>query len=307
MNDQHATRREREKEKRRYRKVHIRMWSDEKFKLLSKAQPNAQTLWCYLLTGPHTTIVPGLFQAGEAQLAERLGWHITAFRRCFTEIAEQGMAVAEWSAHLVWLPNGLEYGEPDNPNVAKGWGYALDELPECHLRTVAVKAIREFLKPLAKGLLAAFDDGLRKGSEKGSDKVSGNQEKEQEQDQEKELGERAALLVERYAALYLKHRNGARYLVRPSMDFQHALKLCRTWDDDARLDAIATIFLTCDNAFAKSGSRTLGQFAALASWCDDQLQAKTAPTQRPRGCRHEPACVDEAAHTKRDLAERRAS
>jgi hypothetical protein len=35
--------------------------------------------------------------------------------------------------------------------------------------------------------------------------------------------------------------------------------------------------------------------------------AKEARTSagRPRGCKHEPACADEAAHTKRDLADRR--
>jgi hypothetical protein len=269
-------RREREREKRRYRKVHIRMWNDEKFKLLSRAQPNAQTLWCYLLTGPHTTIVPGLFQAGEAQLAERLEWHLTAFRRCFAEIADQGMAVAEWSAHLVWLPNGLEYGEPDNPNVAKGWGFSLDELPECHLRSVAINAIRAFLRPLEKGLLAAFEDGLRKGS--GNGRVKQEQEQEQEQEKEQNVSARASRFVERYAEIYPLHRSGARYLVRPSLDFQHAIKLCRTWDDDARLEAIAVEFLTCDNAFAKSGSRTIGQFAALASWCDDQLTQKQRNT-----------------------------
>lgn len=299
--------REREREKRRYRKVHVKVWSDEKFRALSPPAPNAQTLWIYLLTGPHTTILPGLFQAGEAQLAERLGWNLNAFRRCFREILDQGMAIAEWSSHLVWLPHGLEYGEPDNPNQAKGWALALDELPECQLRTMATSAIRSFLEPLGKGLLPAFENGLRNGSRKGS----GNQEQEQDQEQERDparaLAERAARFIERYAALYPTHRNGARYLVRPSLDFQYALKLCENWDDDARLDAIAVEFLTCDNEFAKQGSRTLGQLVALASWCDDQVASKRAPSvgARPRGCRHTPTCPDEVAHTQKYLAEMR--
>lgn len=304
---QEPTVRERDREKRRYRKVHVRMWNDEKFKALSCASPNGQTLWIYLLTGPHTTILPGLFQAGELQLAERLGWHINAFRRCFAEIADQGMAVAEWPAHLVWLPNGLEYGEPDNPNQAKGWGLALDELPECNLRTVDIQAIRRFLQPLGKGLLAAFENGLANGSRNPS--VNQDQEQEQETDQEKKtrsISERAAAFIERYAAMYPKHRGGARYVVKPALDFENAKRLCTTWEDDARLDQIAAEFLTCDHAFAKSGSRTIGQFAVLASWCEDQIiQRRTIAPTRPKGCRHEPPCADDATHTMRFLAEQK--
>lgn len=87
---------------------------------------------------------------------------------------------------------------------------------------------------------------------------------------EQALADRAARFLERYPALYAKHRRGARYLVRPARDFTVALDLCRTWDD-TRLDQLATIFLTTDHEFATNGSRTLGQFAALASWCDDRL------------------------------------
>lgn len=284
------------------------MWNDEKFKLLSRAQPNAQTLWLFLLTGPHTTIVPGLFQAGEAQLAERLEWHLTAFRRCFAEIVDQGMVIADWPSHLVWLPNGLEYGRPDNQNQTKGWAYALDELPECHLKTVAVRAIKEFLKPLSKPLLEAFEKGLENGSGNGSSngRVNQEQETEQEQEKEKDTDARAAAFVHRYAELYPKHRNGARYVVRPSIDFANAQKLCRTWDDDARLDAIAVEFLTCDNAFAKSGSRTIGQLVALASWCDSQIASRTA-AKPPKDCRHDPRCADEFEHSRRAQADIRSA
>lgn len=85
-----------------------------------------------------------------------------------------------------------------------------------------------------------------------------------------DVTERAGRFIERYEDLYKKHRN-AQYLVRPHKDYQTAVELCRTWTDDARLDRIAAIFLTTDNDFAVKGSRTIPQFAALASWCDSQL------------------------------------
>lgn len=85
-----------------------------------------------------------------------------------------------------------------------------------------------------------------------------------------ELAERAARFLERYQALYVKHRRGAHYLVRPHLDFPKAKELCAVWGDE-RLDQLAVVFLTTDHKFAEEGSRTIGQFAALASWCDGRL------------------------------------
>lgn len=86
-----------------------------------------------------------------------------------------------------------------------------------------------------------------------------------------ELGERAGRFVnEVYPALYAKYRRGARYVSKPALDFQEAMELCRVWDD-ARLEKIAIVFLTTDHQFAESGSRTMAQLRALASWCDGKI------------------------------------
>jgi hypothetical protein len=71
--------------------------------------------------------------------------------------------------------------------------------------------------------------------------------------------------------MYPQHRKGARYIVRDHRDYPVAVSLCKTWADDARLDKLAAIFLTTDHKFAEEGSRTIPQFAALASWCDGKL------------------------------------
>lgn len=83
---------------------------------------------------------------------------------------------------------------------------------------------------------------------------------------------RAAAFLERYQALYTQFRNGASYHLRPALDYVKALELCTTWTDDAWLDDMAEIFLRTDHQFAASGSRTVGQFLALASWCDSRLR-----------------------------------
>lgn len=86
------------------------------------------------------------------------------------------------------------------------------------------------------------------------------------------IAERAGRFVELYQdTLYPKHRNGARYHKRrPVLDFAEAEALCRTWDD-ARLEKLATMFLTTNHAFAASGTRSIAQFAALASLMDSLL------------------------------------
>lgn len=77
-------------------------------------------------------------------------------------------------------------------------------------------------------------------------------------------------VTETYPTLYQKLRRGAKYISKPALDFDEAAQLCAIWDD-ARLEKLATVFLTTDHAFAESGSRTMAQFRSLASWCDSQL------------------------------------
>ncbi len=90
-----------------------------------------------------------------------------------------------------------------------------------------------------------------------------------------ELAARAGDFCERYAELYFKHRRGARYLPRPTLDYTKACELCQVWDND-RLERLAVVFLKCEEPFAMSGSRTIGQFAAMASWADDRLREAEA-------------------------------
>lgn len=89
------------------------------------------------------------------------------------------------------------------------------------------------------------------------------------------IAERAGRFCNRYAELYPLHRHGARYLPKPALDWPKACELCAIWDD-ARLDLLATVFLKCEEPFAAGGSRTIGQFAAMASWADGRLAEEEA-------------------------------
>ena len=165
-------------EKRRYRKVLCRMYADEKFDALSKPQPNGQTLWIYLITGPHTTSVPGLFQAGEAQLSEALQWSLRGFRASWAEIERLEMARADWKARVVWLPKAITHNVPESPNVIRGWRHALDEIPACALKREAVQSMATFAKGLGEAFTKAFGELQAHPFP--------NQEQEQEQEPEQE-------------------------------------------------------------------------------------------------------------------------
>ena len=175
----------------RYRKIEVRTWSDEKFRALSPVQPSGQGLWFFLLTGPHTGPIPGLFRAGRAAMAEELGWPLEAFDEAFREVSEQGMAKADFVARLVWLPNAIKHNKPESPNVVKSWSTEFDLLPECPLKLEALEALKTFICALGPGFSGAFLGAFEphgKSSPKASVKPSGktmpNQEQEQEQEQE---------------------------------------------------------------------------------------------------------------------------
>jgi uncharacterized protein YdaU (DUF1376 family) len=85
------------------------------------------------------------------------------------------------------------------------------------------------------------------------------------------FGDRVRTFLEGYAVLYSLHRNGAHYHGRPAVDYQHACDLCTTWPDVERLLKLAAVFLTSDDEWISKGNRSVPQFSARASWCEDRL------------------------------------
>jgi hypothetical protein len=180
----------------RYRKIFVKMWADKKFRGLSAPGPNGQTLWIFLLTGPLTSRIPGLFSAGEAGFAEIIGWPLEGFQKAFKEISQKGMAKVDWEARLIWIPKAIFYNQPENPNVIKGWKDTWDEMPECNLKLQVFQEIDSFMKRLGEVFVKAFHEvcvnplpnpfGNPSGNPFGNPSRNPlpNQEQEQEQEQE---------------------------------------------------------------------------------------------------------------------------
>ena len=157
----------------RYRKVETRIWSDEKFRNFSD---DAQLLFFFLLTHPHMTSL-GAMRATLPGLAAEKRWAEKRFNKAFMEPLGKGMVKHNERAAFVWLPNFLKYNPPDNPNVVKSLGVALEFLPECGLKEELIQHTKKFVEglsiPFQKALPVPFRNGMP------------IQEQEQEQEQEK--------------------------------------------------------------------------------------------------------------------------
>jgi hypothetical protein len=143
----------------RYRKVQVSMWTDENFRGLSSA-PSGKALWFFLLTGPQTGPIPGLYRAGRAAMAEELDWPLDDFYDKFAELESRSMVQADFKARLVWLPNALKHNLPESPNVVKSWRAELAVLPDCDLKREALACIRLTLADMGDPFVEAFDEAL---------------------------------------------------------------------------------------------------------------------------------------------------
>lgn len=184
-----------------YSKIYRKIWLDSKFRALSD---DGKMLFLFLLTCPDSGTIPGLLRMGKAGLAESLEWAPArlakalpevfpealpkafgkAFPEGFREAFPKALAVADWEARLIYLPNALKYNLPQSPNVVLSWGDQWDALPECDLKNDAYVAYFEALKALGEAFAKAFQKALPKPSGKPSPKPLANQEQEQDQEQD---------------------------------------------------------------------------------------------------------------------------
>lgn len=168
-----------------YRKVEIATWIDDRFRSLSAAQPNGQTLWLYLLTGPRTIALPGIVIGREAVLADDLGWTVEAFREAFGEASREALVEADWKAGLILLRRALfdgsgeprETSKPESPNVIRHWEKSWDMVPECGLKAEYLLQLKAFCEALGEAYAKAFAEAFRKALAKASsNQVTGNRE-----------------------------------------------------------------------------------------------------------------------------------
>jgi hypothetical protein len=163
-----------------YRRLSVRMYGDEKFMRLSPLPPSGQSLWIYLLTGPHTGAIPGVFVIGKAALAEVLGWEDEAFAKAFTEVFGEGLIEFDKKSRLWFIPNAIKHNMPANPNVVRSWRSHIALLPECEMRERIFGHLRTELFALSDAFGKAFEESFEKSSAKPLPKASPKHSPKQE-------------------------------------------------------------------------------------------------------------------------------
>jgi hypothetical protein len=190
------SRNHRSADQRRYRKVSMCMYGDEKFCELSKPKPNGQSLWHYLIVGPRTTNLPGLFRVHLSEIASYFEWKPRDLRRVLDEILSKSMAFYDEKACVFFLPNAIKHNEPQSWNVIKGWRATFDEIPPTPLKARALAVWREHIEQaVAKGLdhgfldafADAFPDAFMDGIPRKTRQSRGIQEQESEQEIKQEI------------------------------------------------------------------------------------------------------------------------
>ena len=103
-------------------------------------------------------------------------WAVNNSWKLFRKYCRKVMAEDDAKGSLVWLPNFLQYNQPESPNVVKACPTALDLLSECELKRELFLRLEAFARGLAEAFHDPFAESLRG--------ISPNQEQKQEPDKD---------------------------------------------------------------------------------------------------------------------------
>jgi len=185
-------------DRRRYRKIFIRLWRNPVFRALV-ADDKVMTL--YLLSGPQTNRV-GLFHLSIGAAAEDVGGTIQAVRNLVQRVCEAFVWQFDRLASVIWIPSWWEFNAVKG-NIQNFQGALADlhELPATYLLT----AFCQNTSHLPEDALPLLRPWALLGQRSGTGRT---QEKERRQDkQEQETTSALARRPETTEALYVRFRD----------------------------------------------------------------------------------------------------
>jgi len=137
-----------------YRKISTRIWSDAKFRALSR---DARYVLLFLLTHPQMTML-GAMRANVAGMAAESGMERGEFEQALAQLVAPGIARYDDAASFLFLPNFLKHNQPGSPNCVRAWPAVFESLPECDLRAELADRVSAAIKELPKSFQAAFSE-----------------------------------------------------------------------------------------------------------------------------------------------------
>lgn len=122
-----------------YRKIDPRLWDDEKFIDLLAVE---KLLWLYILTGPHTTSLPGLWIVGMGEFVDGLRLEAKYLEKGFARLERMGRLIRNPRVRVIRVPNAPRYNRPDNARVLKSWFKLWSDIPECQQKYDHLESLR---------------------------------------------------------------------------------------------------------------------------------------------------------------------
>ena len=142
------------------RYLKVAMWRSEGMYRL-RGQGDAQLLYLYLITGPHTLSchVPGIYQVGRETIREELSLKLARFNRALLGVTNELAVETDFNRSLVFAPTALDHiGPPANPNIVRSYCQVLSNMPASILVEKAIRTYGPFLASLGPSFLKPFRD-----------------------------------------------------------------------------------------------------------------------------------------------------
>jgi hypothetical protein len=148
----------------KYRKIDPKIWHDEKFRGLSR---DAQFLFIYLLTSPHSTSW-GCYVIDDLYIVADTGLTKPQLEKAVSELLANRLILRCERTRLVAFPNWFEYNTPVNAKSAAACINGIKSLPKSSIISEYCKRSIWLSEQLANGRLTV------------PEKVDGEQEQEQD-------------------------------------------------------------------------------------------------------------------------------
>ncbi len=143
-----------------YRRIDPSLWHSAAVRAVTPLAPTAQGLYLYLLTGPRGSVVPGVYPAGPAALAEDLGWTARALERCLAELTAHQLAIVHLATRLIVLPAAIAMNPASSPKQVTSWARALAALPISPVLVAHGQVLRTAIHTDSASFGATFDAAL---------------------------------------------------------------------------------------------------------------------------------------------------
>lgn len=137
-----------------YRKIDPSMWDDDL--MIDLPTVEQRFLWVYLLCGPHTTPLPGLFTATAGGIAEGLRIPFGNVSEGLAELVRRGRIQVDERRRLIRVVNAPRYNLPENGNVLRSWWALYKTIPESPLKTAHLVSMEAAISGQKQDVLTAW-------------------------------------------------------------------------------------------------------------------------------------------------------